>query len=96
MKAAFYSVVAILTLVVVRFLVPFSLFQPLMGKHDQEETTKESSFMELSRLCSRACHVLDVATQGREVDLGDLSLKIEDSRKCVDIPFFSADNDESY
>ena len=96
MKAAFYSVVAILALVAVRFLVPFSLFQPLMGKHDQEETTKESSFMELSRLCSRACHVLDVATQGREVDhLGDLSLKIEDSRKCVDIAFFSADNDES-
>ena len=82
-KAAFCFVVVILTLVAVRFLVPFSLFQPLMGKHDQEDTMKESSFVELSRLCSRACHVLDVATQG-----SDFSLKIEDSRKCVDIAFF--------
>ena len=83
-KAACDSVIAILMLVSVRFLGPFSLFQPLMGKHDQEETVEESSFVELARLCSRACHVLGAATQGREVDrLDDLSLKIDDFRRCV-------------
>ena len=88
-KAAFDSVIAVLTLVSVRFLVPFSLFQPLMDKHDQQETTEESSFVELARLCSRVCHVLDAMTQGRELDrLGDLSLQIEDFRRCVDIARF--------
>ena len=88
-KAAFDSVIAILTLVSVRFLVPFSLFQPLMGKHNQQETTEESSFVELARLCSRVCHVLDAMTQGRELDhLGDLSFKIEDFRRCIDIARF--------
>ena len=33
-KAAFDSAIAILTFVAVRFLVLFSLFQQLMGKHD--------------------------------------------------------------
>ena len=45
---------------------------------------EESPFVELARLCSRACHVLDVMTQGREVDrLGDLSLRIEGFKRCV-------------
>ena len=60
-----------------------------MGKHDQQETMKESPFVELARLCSRACHVLEAMTQGREVDrLGHLSFKIEDFRRCVHIARF--------
>jgi hypothetical protein len=32
---------------------------------------EEASFVELARLCSRACHVLNVGIRGRDVDTID-------------------------
>ena len=75
MKVAFESVLDILTLVAVRFLAHSRYSHPLMGSNYQEDTTEESLFVGLAKLCSRACLVLDAVTRGEADGLGELSHK---------------------
>lgn len=47
---------------------------------------EEVQFVELARLCSRACRVLETVTRGRDVDsIDDLGRKIQDLERCVSL-----------
>ena len=49
---------------------------------------EEVQFVELARLCSRTCCVLETVTGGRDVDsIDDLCQKVQDLDRCVGLAF---------
>jgi hypothetical protein len=47
----------------------------------------DDAFVELAKCCTRTCHVLKTATEGRSVDSlsGPSKKRIEDLGRCVDL-----------